>query len=112
MSIRRAPIVHGVPCILFYDRHFERASHGTKPGPKPHLNASKEKELCNFVCEIGKIRYWHLRHDNRSRMLLKQFPKRKALSERTRYLIDGLGDSWTEIRCFFYTKETQLPLCE
>ena len=72
----------GYLVLLFYYRHSERASHGTKPGPKPHLNASEEKELCNFVCDMGKSDIG--RHDNRSRMLLKQFPKRKALSERTR----------------------------
>ena len=54
MSIRRAAIVHGVLCITLYDRH----SEGVQPGPKPHLNASEEKELCNFVCDMGKIRYW------------------------------------------------------
>ena len=54
MSIRRAAIVHGVLCITLYDRHSERV----QPGPKPHLNASEEKELCNFVCEMGKIVYW------------------------------------------------------
>ena len=85
MSIRRAAIVHGVPCITLYDRHSERV----QPGPKPHLNASEERS-CVILCvrwkksDIG-------RHCDRSRMLLIQFPKR--LSERKRHPMDGLGNS-------------------
>ena len=57
MSIRRAAIVHGVPCITLYDRHSERVSHGTKPGPKPHQMHPRIRS-CVIVCEMGKIGYW------------------------------------------------------
>ena len=94
--------MHGVPCITLYDRHSERVSHGTKPGPKPHLNASEEMQLCNFVCEMGKIRYWKTRQKIKD-VAEAVFKEKGSLRK---------NNSWTEIRCFFYAKETQLPLCE
>ena len=96
--------MHGVLCITLYDRH----SEGVQPGPKPHLNASEEKELCNIVCDMGKIRYWKTRQQIKD--VAEAVSKKKGSLRKNK--IDGLGDSWAEIRCFFYTKETQLPLCE
>ena len=76
------------PVLLFM---IDTLNQGTKPGLKPHLNAYEEKELCNFVCEMGKLDI--RRHCDRSRMLLKQLPKRKAFLERKRHPMDGLDNS-------------------
>ena len=63
MSVSRAAAVHGVPRITLYDRHSGRVKHGTKPGPKPYLNETEERELSDFVCEMGKIGYGKTRRD-------------------------------------------------
>ena len=44
-----------------------------------------------------KIRYWKTQQ---IKDVAEAVPKRKDLSERTRYLIDGLANSWTESDAF------------
>ena len=76
--------------LFMIDTLREYISHGTKPGPKPHLNASEEKSYVILCVRWEKSDIG--RHCDRSRMLLKQFPKRKVLLERKRHPMDGLGN--------------------
>ena len=57
MSVLRAATTHGVPRVTLDDRYHGRVLHGVKPGPKPYLTSSEENELCDFLCEMGKIGY-------------------------------------------------------
>ena len=46
-SAKRAAEEHGVPVSTLRDHISGRVIHGTKPGPRPYLNPTKESRACN-----------------------------------------------------------------
>ena len=62
-GVNRAAHDHGVPSSTLKDRLSGKVVHGTKPGPKPYLNSTEEKELGTFLKECAGIGYGKTRRD-------------------------------------------------
>ena len=62
-SINRAAVDHGVPQTTLKDRLAGRVQHGDKPGPKPYLDQSEEKELGDFLRQCSAVGYGKTRRD-------------------------------------------------
>ena len=63
ISVSRVARDYGVPRNTLYDRVSGRVVHGVKPGPKPYLNQSEEKELGSYLKHCAKVGYGKTRKD-------------------------------------------------
>ena len=57
ISMNRAADTYGVPRSTLKDRLCGRVVHGTKPGPRPYLDAKEEGELVEYVFGAAKLGY-------------------------------------------------------
>ena len=48
---------HRVPPSTLKDRLSGRVLHGAKPGPRPHMGPSEEKELSEYLIASAKVGY-------------------------------------------------------
>ena len=55
-SINKAATEYGVPRTTLQDRITGRVLYGTKPGPKPHLDKTEEKELAEFLQTTAEVK--------------------------------------------------------
>ena len=55
MSINKASEMYGVPRTTLKDRLNGRVVHGTKPGPKPYLRHSEERELVDHLTKLSDL---------------------------------------------------------
>ena len=55
MSINKASEMYGVPRTTLKDRLSGRVVHGTKPGPKPYLRHSEERELVDHLTKLSDL---------------------------------------------------------
>ena len=62
-SVRGAAREHGVPYSTLKDRVSGRIEHGTRPGPKPYLNAEEENELGQFLKNCASVGFRKTRRD-------------------------------------------------
>lgn len=62
-GVNQAARDHGVPKTTLKDRLCGRVEHGTKPGPKPYLSSTEEKELGTFLKECAGVGYGKTRKD-------------------------------------------------
>ena len=49
MKVIRAAKVYSVPQSTLHDLVSGKVKHGDKPGPKPYLSSTEEKELADFL---------------------------------------------------------------
>ena len=63
MSVSQAAKSHGVPKTTLYDRVSGRVIHGVKPGPRPYLSPTEEKDLGQFLKDCAKVGYGKTRKD-------------------------------------------------
>ena len=54
---------YGVPKTTLHDRTSAQVIDGVKPGPRPYLSPSEEKELGTFLKECAKVGYGKTRKD-------------------------------------------------
>lgn len=62
-SVSRASRDFGVPRSTLHDRVSGRVVHGVKPGPKPYLDNTEEKELGSYLKHCAKVGYGKTRKD-------------------------------------------------
>lgn len=54
ISANHAADIHGVPRSTLKDRLKGRVVHGTKPGPRPYLDSTEERELVDYLFDAAK----------------------------------------------------------
>lgn len=62
-SVSAAAREYGVPKTTLLDRTSGQVIHGVKPGPRPYLSPSEEKELGTFLKECAKVGVGKTRKD-------------------------------------------------
>ncbi len=62
-SVSKAARDHGVPKTTLLDRTSGRVVHGVKPGPRPYLSPTEEKDLGTFLKDCAKVGYGKTRKD-------------------------------------------------
>ena len=55
VSVNKAADMYGVPRSTLKDRLSGRVVHGIKPGPRPYLRKSEERELAEHLKELAEI---------------------------------------------------------
>ena len=109
-----------MPRQTLRDRVSGRVTHGTKPGPKPYLSSTEEKELGSFLVDVAKAGY------GKSRSQIKRLAeavandkgtlKGKRISdgwfrrfmERQPHLRLRKGDATSNVRMDCLNKETMM----
>ena len=97
ISINKAAMEYGVPRTTLQDG---RILHGTKPGPKPYLDKTEEKELVEFFPTTAEVCYGK----NRKQIMniVESTAREKGLLRKCR-----ISDGW--FRCFI-ERQPQLSL--
>jgi len=54
MTVFHAANIYKVPKSTLHDRISGKVRHGDKPGPKPYLSSTEEKELADFLVDVVK----------------------------------------------------------
>ena len=67
VSLTRASRDFGVPRSTLHDRVSGRVVDGVKPGPKPYLDETDEKELSSYLKHCAKVGYEKTRKDVQGR---------------------------------------------
>ena len=86
-SVSRASRDFGVPRSTLHDRVSGRVVHGVKPGPKPYLDNTEEKELGSYLKHCAKVGYGKTRKDV---LCIVE----SATSERCRLRASHVSDGW------------------
>ena len=55
VSANKAADMYGVPRFMLKDWLSDRVVHGVKPGPRPYLRESEERELVDHLKELAEI---------------------------------------------------------
>ena len=55
VSANKAADMYGVPRFTLKDWLSDRVVHGVKPGPRPYLRESEERELVDHLKELAEI---------------------------------------------------------
>jgi len=55
-----------VPKSTLHDRISGKVRRGDKPGPKPYLSSTEEKELADFLVDVAKVGYRRTRKQVRT----------------------------------------------
>ena len=63
MTVSTAARNFGIPRSTLHHRVSGRVVHGVKPGPKPYLNETEEKELGSYLKHCAKVGYGKTRRD-------------------------------------------------
>ena len=61
MTVFRPTKIYNVPKSTLHDRISGKVRHGDKPGPKPYLSSTEEKELADFLVDVAKVGYGRTR---------------------------------------------------
>ena len=77
-SANKAATMYGVTRSTLNDRLSGRAAHGTKPGPRPYLQPSEERELTDYLCTAAEVGYGKTRQKVKS-IAETEFGSRKGL---------------------------------
>ena len=87
VSLTRASRDFGVPRSTLHDRVSGRVVDGVKPGPKPYLDETDEKELSSYLKHCAKVGYEKTRKDV---LCIVE----TATSERGRLRASHVSDGW------------------
>ena len=82
MTANKAAIMHGIPRSTLKDRLSGRVHHGTKPGPRPYLQPSEEKELTDYLRTAAKIGYGKTRREVKN--IAENVAREKGILKATR----------------------------
>ena len=90
-SVSAAAREYGVPKTTLLDRTSCRVIHGVKPGPKPYLSPSEEKELGTFLKECAKVGYGKTRKDvlNIAQSVAQSVAQEKGLLK-----VERISEGW------------------
>jgi len=99
-SVNKATMEYGVPRTALQDRITGRVFHGTKPGPKPYLDKTEEKELAEFLQTTAEVGYGKTRKQVMN--IVESTAREKGLLRKHR-----IRDGWFQ---HFIERQPQLSL--